>query len=82
MKIFQINAINPIKISSTLKKNIDKNILDNKEFKKILWIRHSISEKKNLPKNWVLNDNDIVKLLHSKSDNILKKIQKYQIKII
>ena len=51
MKIFQINAINPIKISSTLKKNIDKNILDNKEFKKILWIRHSISEKKNLPKN-------------------------------
>ena len=44
MKIFQINALNPIKISSTQKRNIDKNILDNKEFKKILWIRHSISK--------------------------------------
>ena len=76
MKIFQINALNPIKISSTLKRNIDKNILDNKEFKKILWIRNSISKKKNLPKNWVLNDNDIVKLVHSKSDHLLKRNSK------
>jgi len=73
MNIFQENAINPIKVSSALKRNIDKNIIERKDFKKILWIRHIISKEKNLPKNWVLNDNDIIRLLSSKNDYILKK---------
>ena len=29
-----------------------------------------------MPKNWILNDNDIVKLIHSKSDRVLKKNSK------
>ena len=73
MDIFKKNATNVLKLSSILKRNININILENKQFKNILMIRNMISKKKNLPKNWVLSDNDIIKLLNSKNNNILKK---------
>ena len=73
MNLFKNNATNVLKLSSTLKRNIGINLLEHKKFKNILMIRNIISEKKNLPKNWVLSDNDIIKLLNSKNNNLIKR---------
>ena len=60
-------------INSKFKKKLGFQIYNNKEFHKILEIRDCKSKIKNLPKNWILKDEDIIIMIKTKKTDILKK---------
>ena len=60
-------------INSKFKKKIGIQIYKSKEFHKILQIRDKKSKINNLPKNWVLSDEEIIAMIKTKKFNILKK---------
>ena len=60
-------------INSKFKKKLGFQIYNNKEFHKILEIRDQKSKIKNLPKNWILKDEDIIAMIKSKKIDLLKK---------
>ena len=66
-------------INSKFKKKLGLQICKNKEFHKILEIRDKKSIINNLPKNWVLNDEEIIAMIKRKKFDILKK-NKYFLK--
>ena len=65
-------------INSKFKKKLGLQIYKSKEFHKILEIRDKKSKINNLPKNWVLNDEEIIAMIKTKKFNILKKINIFQ----
>ena len=60
-------------INSKFKKKLVFQVYKSKEFCKILEIRDKKSKIKNLPKNWILNDEEIVNMIKTKKTDILKK---------
>ena len=60
-------------INSKFKKKLGFQIYNNKEFHKILEIRDQKSKIKNLPKNWILKDEDIIAMIKTKKIDLLKK---------
>ena len=66
-------------INSKFKKKLGLQIYKSKEFHKILEIRDKKSIINNLPKNWVLNDEEIIAMIKRKKFDILKK-NKYFLK--
>ena len=60
-------------INSKFKKKLGLQIYKSKEFHKILEIRDKKSKINNLPKNWVLNDEEIITMIKTKKFNTLKK---------
>ena len=66
-------------INSKFKKKLGLQIYKSKEFHKILEIRDKKSKINNLPKNWVLNDEEIITMIKTKKFNTLKK-NKYFLK--
>ena len=66
-------------VNSKFKKKLGIQICKSKEFHKILEIRNKRSIINNLPKNWVLNDEEIITMIKRKKFDILKK-NKYFLK--
>ena len=66
-------------VNSKFKKKLGIQICKSKEFHKILEIRNKKSIINNLPKNWVLNDEEIITMIKRKKFDILKK-NKYFLK--
>ncbi len=60
-------------INSKFKKKLGFQIYGNKEFHKILELRDKKSKIKNLPKNWILKDEEIITTIKSKKLNVIKK---------
>ncbi len=55
------------------KKKLGNNILNNKNFIKIISLRNKIAQKINLPKNWVFSDKDIIRNLKNEKTSIISK---------
>ncbi len=60
-------------INSKFKKKLGFQIYNNIEFHKILEIRDQKSKIKDLPKNWILKDEDIIAMIKTKKISILNK---------
>ena len=60
-------------INSKFKKKLGLQIYKSKDFHKILEIRDKKSKINNLPKNWVLSDEEIITMIKRKKFDILKK---------
>ena len=72
-------------INSKFKKKLSFQLYNNKNFLKIVQMRDDLAKKKNLPKNWILKDEDIISMIKNKSYELLKKNKIFtqnQIKII
>ena len=55
------------------KKKLGNNISGNNKFTKIISLRNKIAKKKNLPKNWVLSDKEIIKNIKNDKISIYSK---------
>ncbi len=73
------NIRSNVGINSKFKKKLRLQIYKSKEFHKILEIRDKKSKINNLPKNWILNDEEIIAMIKTKKFNSLKK-NKYFLK--
>ena len=60
-------------INSKFKKKLKFQIYKSKEFQKILEIRDKKSKIKNLPKNWILKDENIISIIKNKKFDTIKK---------
>jgi len=60
-------------INSKFKKKLSIQLYNNKNFINLIKIRDDLSKKKNLPKNWILKDEEIIALIKNKSFHIIKK---------
>ena len=72
-------------INSKFKKKLGFQLYNNKNFLKIVQMRDNLAKKKNLPKNWILKDEDIISMIKNRSYELLKKNKTFtqdQIKII
>lgn len=72
-------------INSKFKKKLGFQLYNNKNFLKIVQMRDNLAKKKNLPKNWILKDEDIISMIKNRSYELLKKNKIFtqdQIKII
>tara|TARA_B100000963_G_scaffold360579_1_gene391970 strand:+ start:2678 stop:3730 length:1053 start_codon:yes stop_codon:yes gene_type:complete len=67
------NIKNSKGINSKFKKKLGFQIYENKEFLKILEIRDKKSKIKNLPKNWILKDENIISIIKNKKFDTIKK---------
>lgn len=72
-KLLIQNIKNNKGINSKFKKKLGFQIYKNKEFIKFLKLRDDKSKDKNLPKNWILKDDDIISMIKTKKYNIIKK---------
>ncbi len=59
-------------INSKFKKKLVHQIYKNRQFYKFLKIREEKSKIKDLPKNWVLKDEDIIKIIKTKKISIIR----------
>ena len=66
-------------INSKFKKKLVHQIYKNRQFYKFLKIREEKSKIKDLPKNWVLKDEDIIKIIKTKKLALLEIINFFQI---
>ena len=60
-------------INSKFKKKLGIQLYNNKNFINLIKIRDDLSKKKNLPKNWILKDEEIITIIKNKSFHTIKK---------
>jgi ribonuclease D len=60
-------------INSKFKKKLGNQIYKNQNFLKLIKLRDKKSQKENLPKNWVIKDEDIISMIKNKKYHSLKK---------
>lgn len=68
-KIFKDKIVNNNGLNSKFKKKLDIEIYKNKNFLELIRIRDNISKKKDMPKNWILKDEEIIQLIKKKVNN-------------
>jgi len=58
--------------SSIIRKKINSDSINNKEFQNLLLTREEMAQKKNLPKNWVFKDDEISNVIKNKDYSSIK----------
>ena len=84
----QINNKNEVISSSILRKKINNETIAKKNFQKLMQLREKIACSKNLPKNWIFQDEQILNIIKNhdfekivKNNNLTKNEKKIIVKI-
>ncbi len=67
-----LNNSSKIISSSIIRKKINSDSINNKEFQNLLLTREEMAQKKNLPKNWVFKDDEISNVIKNKDYSSIK----------